>query len=172
MADNARSERPPQKRKPWQRPVLLVYGTAADLTGNPEEVEGIGGSGNPNNINRSDRNLKEHIEPVHARAVLTKLTALPIATWNYIADDASVRHMGPMAQDFAEAFGLGEDDRHIHVIDASGVALASLQALHDLVQEQGRQIALLRAELAPLRQDPAWQGEPADVTASGGMGDG
>jgi len=133
-------------RKLWQRPVLVVYGTVAELTRYPDEVDQRAPSGGI-----SDRNLKEHIQPVDAHAVLAKLAALPIATWNYIADDPSVRHMGPMAQDFAAAFGLGEDDRHIHVIDASGVAMASLQALSELVHEQGRQIALLRAELSRMR---------------------
>ena len=142
--EHVTSERPRQQRKPWQTPVLTVYGALTDLT----TARG------PGTAAPSDRNLKEHVEPVNAQAVLAKLTALPIAIWNYIADDPSVRHMGPMAQDFAEAFGLGADDRHIHVLDASGVALASLQALSELVQEQGRQIALLRAEIdARRRQD-------------------
>jgi len=140
--DNSTVRRTERDRKPWQRPVLVVYGAAADLTG-PTPAGPSGGF--------SDRNLKEHIEPVDAQMVLAKLAALPIATWNYIGDDPAVRHMGPMAQDFAAAFGLGEDDRHIQVIDASGVPLASLQALSELVQEQGRQIALLRAELSRMR---------------------
>ena len=41
-------------------------------------------------------------------AVLRKVVALPIATWNYKSQDAAIRHMGPMAQDFHAAFGLGE----------------------------------------------------------------
>jgi hypothetical protein len=146
LADkNPTPARPLVPRKPWQRPALVVYGSVADLTGYPDEVDQVR-SGVP-----SDRNLKEHLEPVDVQAVLAKLTALPIATWNYIADDAGVRHMGPMAQDFAAAFALGADDRHIHVIDTGGVAMASVQALHELVQEQGRQIALLRAEIGALR---------------------
>jgi hypothetical protein len=145
LADqNPTPERHPPSRKSWQRPVLVVYGTVAELTGYPDEVDQVRSGG------ISDRNLKEHIEPVDVQAVLARLTALPIATWNYIADDAGVRHMGPMAQDFVAAFALGADDRHIHVIDASGVTMASLQALYELVQEQARQIALLRAELGAL----------------------
>jgi len=87
------------------------------------------------------------MRPVDPAGVLEGVAALPVSTWSYIGDDPSVRHMGPMAQGFAAAFCLGADDRHIHVIDASGVALASIQALYALVQEQARQIALLRAEL-------------------------
>lgn len=52
-----------------------------------------------------------------------------MATWNYSADDPSIRHIGPMAQDFAAVFGVGADDRHIHPIDGQGVALAAVQGL-------------------------------------------
>jgi len=161
--ERSAEERPDVTRKPWQRPVLLVYGTGADLTG-----ARLGPSGPP----ASDCNLKEHIEPVDTHAMLTKLAALPVATWNYIADDPGVRHMGPMAQDFAATFGLGADDRHIHVIDASGVALASLQALHELVQEQGRQIALLRAELSRMRDGSGLFDLTRSSETTGGGGDG
>jgi len=146
--------------------VLVVYGSAADLTGNPDEVDAPLLASNNINNQVSDRNLKQHVEPVDAQAVLAKLTALPIATWNYFADDPGVRHMGPMAQDFAAAFGLGGDDRHIHVIDASGVALASLQALYELVQDQARQIALLRAEVDTRRRQD--HDRCATVAAGGG----
>jgi len=154
--DKTAGGQPEAGRKPWQRPVLVVYGSAAELTG----PIGPGPSG------ISDRNLKEHLEPVDAQAVLAKLMALPIATWNYIADDPSVRHMGPMAQDFAAAFGLGADDRHIHVLDASGVALASLQALSELVQEKACQIALLRVEVDACRRQV--RNRRATVPADGG----
>ena len=56
--------------------------------------------------------------------------------WNYKSQDAKVRHIGPMAQDFAAAFGIGEDDTHISSVDADGVALASIKALHELVVSQ------------------------------------
>jgi len=41
-----------------------------------------------------------------------------------------VRHVGPMAQDFYVAFGVGADDKHITSIDEDGVALAAIKALH------------------------------------------
>ena len=34
---------------------------------------------------------------------------------------------GPMAQDFYAAFGLGNSDKSIGLLDASGVALAAIQ---------------------------------------------
>ncbi|MGH8004771.1 MAG: tail fiber domain-containing protein [Limisphaerales bacterium] len=88
----------------------------------------------------SDRHLKDNFQTVYGPELLSKLAALPISTWNYKAQDASIRHIGPMAQDFRAAFGVGEDDRHITTIDADGVALAAIQGLHQIVQEQKAEI--------------------------------
>jgi hypothetical protein len=77
------------------------------------------------------------------------VAALPIERWSYRGETA--RHLGPMAQDFAAAFGLGEDDRHIFPLDAAGVALAALQGLHALVRTQGARLECLERELATLR---------------------
>ena len=60
--------------------------------------------------------------PVNGQAVLARLAEVPITTWNYETQDPTIRHMGPMAQDFHAAFGLGESERHIPTIDADGVA--------------------------------------------------
>lgn len=46
-----------------------------------------------------------------------------------ISQDASVQHMGPMAQDFHAAFGLGDDDTRITTVDPDGVALAAIQGV-------------------------------------------
>jgi hypothetical protein len=60
-----------------------------------------------------------------------------------------------MAQDFAAAFGLGADDRHIFPLDAGGVALAAIQGLHGLVQAQGTRLEALERELTALRGEAA-----------------
>ena len=93
----------------------------------------------------SDRKSKDNIEQVNARQVLDKLLAIPIATWNWKAQDARIRHMGPMAQDFHAAFAIGEDDKHISTVDSEGVALAAIQGLHQLVQEKDSEITRLKA---------------------------
>ena len=95
------------------------------------------------------------LESVSGFDVLDKLVALPISTWNYKTDDPSVRHIGPMAQDFAAAFGVGSDDRHIATVDASGVALASIQALHERVAAQAEEIERLRSELEAVKASAA-----------------
>jgi len=100
----------------------------------------------------SDRNRKENIIPVDAQDVLESLAALPISTWSYKAV-GDVRHMGPMAQDFYAAFGLGGSDKRIQGIDVDGVALASIQALHDVVQERDARITKLEEKNASLQDE-------------------
>src|SRR5437016_2027613 len=70
----------------------------------------------------SDQAGKDNFKPADARAILERLATVPIQTWNYRTQPAGVRHIGPMAQDFAAAFGVGEDERHISTVDADGVA--------------------------------------------------
>lgn len=106
----------------------------------------------------SDRSVKENVVPVEADVVLERLSQLPIATWNLTSQDPSIRHLGPMAQDFHAAFGLGESDTHISATNASGVAFAAIQELHRLASDQEARIAELErrnAELAALVADLA-----------------
>ena len=99
----------------------------------------------------SDRNVKRDFAPVNSSEVLDKVTALPISTWSYIADDG-VRHLGPMAQDFYSAFNVGMDDKHISMVDADGVALAAIQGLNRKVEGKEAEISSLRARLEKLEQ--------------------
>src|SRR6202034_3503632 len=88
----------------------------------------------------SDRNLKTDVARIDDAAVLAKVATLPIERWSY-KSERGVHHVGPMAQDFYAAFGVGEDDKHITSIDEDGVALAAIKALH-------AENAQLRARLA------------------------
>ena len=78
----------------------------------------------------SDRNAKTDITPVDPRDVLERLAAMPVSTWRWNSEPGAIAHMGPMAQDFYAAFGLGDSDKRIVTVDADGVALAAIQALH------------------------------------------
>jgi hypothetical protein len=95
----------------------------------------------------SDRNAKTAIVPLDDSAILAKVAALPIAAWQY-KSERGVRHLGPMAQDFYAAFGVGEDDRHITSIDEDGVALAAVKALNAQNARLNGENADLRARLA------------------------
>jgi hypothetical protein len=73
--------------------------------------------------------MKTDVMPLDDDAVLDKVAVLPVSEWSYTAE-RGVRHVGPMAQDFYAAFGVGEDNRDITSIDEDGVALAAIKALH------------------------------------------
>ena len=100
----------------------------------------------------SDRAAKENIAPVDPNEVLDLLCDLPIATWNYKSQDESLRHMGPVAQDFHAAFGLGASERRIDTVDAHGVALAAIQGLRGRLEEKDAEIAELREQVALLAE--------------------
>ncbi len=83
----------------------------------------------------SDRAVKENFTPVDSRAILEKVTAMPIQHWNYIGD-SETPHIGPVAQDFHAAFAVGMDDKHISMVDADGVALAAIQGLNQKMSDE------------------------------------
>ena len=94
----------------------------------------------------SDRNAKENITPVNPKEVLDKVAELPVATWNYKTQSETTRHLGPMAQDFYAAFGVGEGNTTITTVDADGVALAAIQGLNQVVKEKEARIEALEQE--------------------------
>ncbi len=101
--------------------------------------------------NASDSARKHRVVPVTGEDVLARLRGLPISTWTYKTEVPGVRHIGPMAQDFKAAFGLGDDDKVIGTVDADGVALAAAKALEVRTREQAAQIAALSAQNDALR---------------------
>jgi len=110
--------------------------------------------------NTSDRNRKHHFEAVSGEDVLARLRGMDVLTWSYRDENDSLRHMGPMAQDFHAAFGLGgADSTHIATVDADGVALAAVQAL----EVRTRELAQMQTALAQAQADLA--ARTADVAA-------
>jgi hypothetical protein len=91
------------------------------------------------------RGVAAQTPPASAGEVLERLADMPLSVWTYGFDHDSVRHLGPMAQDFATAFGLGSNDRRIAMVDANGVCMVSIQALY-------RRVIALEAEVERLRR--------------------
>lgn len=77
----------------------------------------------------SDVNRKAHFRDVDGEAVLSRIARLSIREWSYKSQDSTVRHLGPTAQDFHAAFGLGESDTTITTTDIDGVNLLAVQTL-------------------------------------------
>ena len=102
--------------------------------------------------NGSDRNSKEKFSAINVREVLDKVSTLPITAWKYKVEADGTTHIGPMAQDFHEAFGLnGADDKHIATVDESGVALAAIQGLNQKLNEKDAEIQDLKQSVAELQ---------------------
>jgi Chaperone of endosialidase/Head domain of trimeric autotransporter adhesin len=102
----------------------------------------------------SDANTKENFRDLDGGVVLAKLAAMPIREWNYKVQDTAIRHVGPTAQDFHAAFGLGEDPLRISTIDSDGIALRAIQALEERTRALMDENRRLRERLDRLERSP------------------
>ena len=100
----------------------------------------------------SDANMKEHFRDLPGEDVLSKIARMPIREWNYKTQDAAIRHVGPTAQDFHAAFGLGENRLKINTIDADGIALAATKALEERTRALDERSQRLERENTELRE--------------------
>ena len=121
----------------------------------------------------SSRVLKSDFRMVDGREVLARLTAMPVSEWRYRSDPAASRHIGPVAEDFHSAFGLGANGTGLNVGDVAGVTIAAVQGLwmelrdqkaaaqdqektlaelHQMLEEQRLLIEGLRTELESARR--------------------
>lgn len=100
----------------------------------------------------SDRAVKHNFSDIDGKDILVRLASIPLQSWSYKSEDPSVRHIGPVAQDFHEAFGLGESNKHISTIDADGIALAAIQGVYRVLEEKERDIQELKDEIRTLQR--------------------
>lgn len=100
-------------------------------------------------VHGSDRHAKENIEDLNYDEILERIKEMPVYQWRY--KNQQREHIGPMAQDFYEAFGLGDDDTTIAAIDADGIALAAIKAQQEVLEKQLNQIKALEKEVAELK---------------------
>jgi len=95
---------------------------------------------------------KEDFRPVDRRTLLDKVAALRVRNYKMKDQNDGTRHIGPVAQDFHAAFGVGENNTSINLSDADGVTLAAVQALYDELMSDKARIAQLEAELARMQK--------------------
>jgi hypothetical protein len=102
----------------------------------------------------SDRTKKENFLPVDGAEVLRKIRGFELTSWNFIGQDkATMRHYGPMAQDFHAAFGrdaigTSGDDTRINSGDLAGILMIAVQELSRENVAAKEANAALRAEAA------------------------
>jgi hypothetical protein len=99
----------------------------------------------------SSRTLKEHYLPVDGEYVLSRIRAMPITTWNMIGADAQVRHLGPVAEDFYRAFGLGIGETTIGMGDIDGVNIAAAKALEARTSRLREEVEMRTAQVNTLQ---------------------
>jgi len=128
---------------------MKVY-TDSDLSQNVG-AELPSGSGSWSQL--SSRTAKAGVEPVDPKAVLEGVESLEVTTWQYDADDDEVSHMGPMAEEFHEAFDLGADEKRISTVDADGVAFAAIKGLSERLDDTREELAEKDQRIEELEAD-------------------
>lgn len=128
-------------------------GINTNAPSNPLEVGTDGTNGNGAHVTAggtwtdgSSRTFKEDLRTVDAGDILRAVVDLPLYRWRYRDSDEG-DHMGPVAEDFFDAFGLGNDERYIAGVDGDGVAMAAIQGLYQLVVAQQAEIDELKKRL-------------------------
>jgi len=98
----------------------------------------------------SSRALKTTDGSIDTAALLAAVSTLPVETWRYKAETGleTRPHIGPYAEDFQAAFGVG-DGVTISPIDAVGVCLAAIQALTQKVEALEAELKATREKLSP-----------------------
>lgn len=124
---------------------VRFFSNAAMTTG----VELPAGGGAFSNL--SDAHQKEHFRDLDGEDVLARLARVPVREWSYKTQGHAVRHVGPTAQDFHAAFGLGENPLRISTLDPDGIALKGIQALDARTVALASENAALRADIDALR---------------------
>ncbi len=97
--------------------------------------------------NASSRTFKDTFASVDPVSVLDKLVAMPVMTWFYKDNHGDGQHIGPVAEDFAEVFGFGDNEKYIGTVDESGVALAAIQGLNKKVEAENSTLKRQNADL-------------------------
>ena len=101
----------------------------------------------------SSRTLKENFLAVDGEEVLWRIRGVPVTTWSMIGADPHVRHMGPVAEDFHRAFGLGLGETAIGLGDIDGVNLAAAKALEARTARLQAQLDERTAEVRGLQAE-------------------
>ncbi|MCH8904374.1 MAG: tail fiber domain-containing protein [Bacteroidetes bacterium] len=123
---------------------LVRAGGGAKIYSNTAMSAGVSlSSGGSSWSSISDKKKKENFILEDPEWVLQKIAGMEINSWNYKSQDDSIRHIGPFAQDFRAAFGLGEDDLTINTVDIDGINMIAIKAL----EKRTREMEDLKAEL-------------------------
>ena len=103
----------------------------------------------PGSCPPSSRTFKVGEGSIDANALLATLAALPVEVWRYNPETGlgPQPHIGPYAEDFQAAFGVG-DGIAINPIDTIGICLSAIQSLAQKVESLEGQLERTRQSRA------------------------
>jgi hypothetical protein len=101
----------------------------------------------------SSRSNKENFQMLSGAEILSKIQDMPVTRWEFKGTEE--RHIGPVAEDFYRAFGCGagvpeDDSTYIAPLDGVGVSLVAIQELSRIIDEQRKEIQLLKTKIEAL----------------------
>jgi hypothetical protein len=99
----------------------------------------------------SSRFTKENFAAINGTDVLSRLRQIQVTSWNYIDEGRTVRHIGPMAEDFFAQFGFGTGNTSIGVQDLAGVSIAAVKELDLQLQQKNAEIERLQNEIKQMK---------------------
>jgi hypothetical protein len=108
--------------------------------------------------NSFSRTFKENFILFDGAELLKKISALSITTYNY--KNSTEKHIGPVAEEFVDAFDTGviresdgkRDDQYLAGSDVAGVALAGVQELTRENRELRQMIIELQRKVEQLEK--------------------
>ena len=103
----------------------------------------------------SSRTLKENFGEVNGEDILARLRDVPITTWTMRGAKDPVKHLGPVAEDFYDAFELGLGNTTIGMGDIDGVTFAAAQALEKRTTALKAEITARDEKISSLEQKAA-----------------
>lgn len=108
-------------------------------------VELLPGAGSWSMI--SDRNKKMNLVLLNPLDYQRQFQKLDVLGWNYIG--VNDFHIGPMAQDFYQIFGVGEAPIYINMIDSDGVTFLGIKKLTEQLEQlpNSQEMESLKKEL-------------------------
>jgi hypothetical protein len=132
-----------------------IFGDTIDFTVKVCAEDGLGGPCRTRSLSiqipsPSAIDIKSNFEEIETSEILDRVSDLHISAWTYNDPERGGRHIGPMAGEFNRLFGVGESDDFINAVDSYGVALAAIQGLADISEEQAQEIIALEAQNAKL----------------------
>jgi hypothetical protein len=106
----------------------------------------------------SSRTFKENFEPLESEYLLSTISNMQVDSWNYKNSDE--KHIGPIAEDFVEAFDVGtmrkdgtRENKYLAARDVAGVALAGVKELIQIIEKQNAKIEQLERQVANLSKN-------------------